>query len=144
MREVGKEKLAKWLLFSLLTAFLLMPICDLIWVGSVGTWSPLFYLDFVVFNMGGYYGLTSIACAIVALVGWGLLCGGHKFGRTLLVILFAPAVVIYLILFLYILLTIFFKNRHNTFLIELIDYGVKCVLASGVLFLQRLWRGKTL
>ena len=144
MREIGREKLAKWVLLGLLLIFLLLPVWDLIRVGSLGTWSPLYYLDFVVFNMGGYYGLTAIVASLLSLAAWGFLCGGHKFGKTLMYVLFGPAVLIYLILFLYVLLTIFFKNRHNTFLIELIDYGLKCLLSVFVLFLQHNWRGKYL
>ena len=141
MCEIGIEKFAKWLLFSLLVTFLLMPAYDLIWIGSAGAWSPLFYIDFLTYNIGGYYGLASIAAAILALVAWGLLCRGHKFGRTLLIILFGTAALIYLLLFFYLLWTIY---HRNTFMIELIAYGLKFLLASGVLFLQGLWRRKVL
>ncbi len=142
MREIGKERVAKWLLLCLLLAFLLMPLLDFFRYGNLGMWSPLFYIDFLAINIGAYYGFAAIALALVSLVGWFLLRGGYKAGRVILMVIYAPAVVVYLILTFYILLTLFFKNRHNTFTIELLDYLVKLLLASAVLVLQRIWRGK--
>lgn len=142
MRRLASESIAKWSLFAILMVLALLPVHDLIFGGDLRTWSPFFYLDFLALSINLSFDYFNLFAALLALLGWGLLCTERKAGQVLLSWCFLPALVIYLILFLYVSLTIFFRNRHNTFFLEWLKNTLKFIVPMAGLFLQHRWKGK--